>query len=133
MKLKHLFLPVIFSCLFISCSKDAEDSVRSGDVDPKLIEGVWRETSTGLIIAITDVGSAAGGKGRIVNVGTAYPASAKDGYPMTVIEYKSGKYWDAYNNTFTPPSSWSPSHIIGLAMNESGSQFLIGTAIYVRQ
>lgn len=133
MKLRHLFMLVMVGCFFISCSKEATDAANDSNVNATKINGTWRETSTGLKIRISGVSSNSSGTGVITDCGSAYPASALGGTPMTVVEYQSGRYWDAYNNSFYPPSTWQQGSVIGLAMNESGSQFLIGSKVYVRQ
>lgn len=124
---------VIASCIFTSCSKEATDAANDNNVDAELINHTWRETSTGLKIRISGVTKTSAGNGVITDCGTAYPASALGGTPMTVIEYQSGRYWDAYNNTFYPPSTWQQGSIIGMTMNQSGTEFQIGSKIYVRQ
>lgn len=133
MKLRRLLMLVIVSCFFISCSKEATDAANDDNVRAEEINGTWRETTTGVKIRISGVSSNSAGNAVITGCGSAFPASALGGTPMTVIEYQSGRYRDAYNNTFFPPSTWQQGSIIGLAMNESGSQFLIGSKVYVLQ
>lgn len=126
-------MTVIVSFFFISCSKEATDASNDTDVAATEINDTWRETSTGLKIRISGVTSTSSGSGVITDCGTAYPASALGGTAMTVIEFQSGRYWDAYNNTFYPPSTWQQGSIIGLTMSTDGSQFKIGSKIYIRQ
>ena len=124
---------LFFSVLLLaSCSKDAEDSANSTDQAASNINGNWKTTG-GLIVKISGVSATAMGRGILTNVGTSFPASAVGGECMSEIEYIRGGYWEAYSNSYFPSSGWSRAKEVGLAMNDAGTEFKIGTAVYVRQ
>ncbi len=133
MKPKHFLLALMTSVIFMSCSKEATDAANDGDVDPSSINGTWRETTTGVTVSISGVSSTSNGTGYLTDCGTVYPSGALGGTVMTVVEYQSGRYWDAYNNTYYSNGTWSQASVIGLTMNENMNEFLIGSKVYVRQ
>jgi hypothetical protein len=135
---KTFFGPVALAAFFVitlvfsGCSKDAEDAANSASQSPGNINGSWKAT-TGLIIKISGVSSSAMGKAVVTAVGTSLPAAALGGECMSEIEYIRGGYWEAYNNTYFPGTGWKRNNVVGLAMNDSGTEFKIGTAVYVKQ
>lgn len=124
-----LFVSVL---LLASCSKDAEDSANSADQAASNINGNWKTTG-GFIVKISAVTSRTMGLGIVTNVGTSFPASAVGGECLSEIEYIRGGYWEAYNNTYFPGTGWKRSSVVGLAMNDAGTEFKIGSAVYVKQ
>ncbi len=135
MKKLIIVLSFFLSFIFVNCSQYAEDAANSDGFSAEDINGKWKEGTTGLVINISGVTDSSLGKGQLITSGTAYPSSAVGGYPMTEVEYHTGGYWDAYNNTYytTNGGKWIQANIIGLAMNSSKSEFRIGTVVYKRQ
>jgi hypothetical protein len=130
---KAVSVLLFFSMLLISsCSKDAEDSANSASQSPGNINGTWKEKG-GLIIKISGVSSSAQGRGTVSAVGNSFPSAAAGGECMSEVEYIRGGYWEAYFNTYFTNTGWKRGGVVGLAMNDAGTEFKIGTAVYVRQ
>jgi hypothetical protein len=124
---------LLFAVLLLSsCSKDAEDSANSTAQAAGAINGVW-QTTGGLLIKISGVTPQTMGRGILNNVGTSFPAAAVGGECLSEIEYIRGGYWEAFSNTYSTGGSWSRNKVVGLAMNDGGTEFKIGTAVYVKQ
>lgn len=130
------FIGAILLCmglLFSGCSKDAEDAANGSSQSPSTINGTWK-TSGGFIVKISGVTASAMGRGIVNAVGTSFPSAALNGECMSEVEYIRGGYWEAYNNTYYPGTGWkTKTSVVGLAMNESGKEFKIGSAVYTRQ
>lgn len=124
-----LFFSVL---LFSACSKDAEDSANSASQSPGNINGTWKATG-GLIIRISGVSASAMGRGTVTAVGNSFPSAAAGGECMSEVEYIRGGYWEAYFNTYFTSTGWKRGGVVGLAMNDAGTEFKIGSAVYVRQ
>jgi hypothetical protein len=124
---------LLFAVLLVSaCSKDAEDSANSTAQAASNINGSWKEKG-GVIIKISGVSSSAMGRGTLTAVGGSFPASAAGGECMSEVEYIRGGYWEAYFNTYFTSTGWKRGGVVGLAMNDAGTEFKIGSAVYVRQ
>lgn len=133
MRIKLLIL-VLGLFLATGCSQDATDAYNSdGDFSASDINGTWKESNSGFTVRISGVGSSAMGSGTVIATGTAMPSGATGGTCMTEVEYHDGGYWDAYNWTYFDDGSWNQTSVIGLAMSDDKSQFLIGSAVYRRQ
>ncbi|MES2372039.1 MAG: hypothetical protein V4557_05630 [Bacteroidota bacterium] len=137
--LRHSFLGKTVSAilffsvlLFSSCSKDAEDAANSASQSPGNINGTWKATG-GFIVKISGVSSSADGRGIVVAVGNSFPSTATGGECMSEVEYIRGGYWEAYFNTYFTSTGWKRGGVVGLAMNDAGTEFKIGSAVYVRQ
>lgn len=136
---KQFFLSKTAAALFIcaalifsGCSKDAEDSANSASQSPGNINGTWKTTG-GFIVKISGVSASAMGRGTVSAVGNSFPSSASGGECMSEVEYIRGGYWEAYFNTYFTSTGWKRGGVVGLAMNDAGTEFKIGSAVYVRQ
>jgi hypothetical protein len=132
MRMKMFVCVALIASVMMGCSKDAEDAANSSGFSASDINGIWKETTTGFTVRISGVSSSSMGYGTVYATGTAFPNSALGGTCMKEVELIRGGYWEAYNQTYTG-SSWYQSNVIGLAMNDSKSEFKIGTKVYKRQ
>nr|MBC7611315.1 hypothetical protein [Pseudopedobacter sp.] len=134
MKTKILLFATVIIMAFVGCSKDADDSANSSaGFKGNEINGTWKETKSGFIVKISGVSGSALGNGVVLATGTAFPAGAKGGTCMKEVEHISGGYWNAYYYNYFDNGTWKQSGVIGMAMNDAGKEFKIGSAVYVKQ
>lgn len=133
MKQRFFILTLCLAVLFSSCSEFATDVSDDDGYSATDINGTWKETTTGVTIRISGVTSSGSGSATLTNRGTVFPAGAVGGTIMKQVEYQSGGYWDAYNQSYTTSGTWVQGSIIGLAMRSNKREFLIGSKVYQKQ
>ncbi|MFC5283432.1 hypothetical protein [Pedobacter alpinus] len=123
--------------IFCGCSRDAETAAKARDADPNIINGSWKEQSTGLVISIIYHKENNYGAAFVSETGTAFPPSAKRGRCIDNVRFIRGLYWEGDSYKYFPAGTggsttnvWKSPSIVGFAMRSGGNEFVMGTKTY---